>query len=211
MKKLMLGLMIAFAVTEVGAGVVPGVIIDGLEYSLDTEAKTAAITGYTDEPTEVRVETVYKDGVIYTVTSVEQFAFYCCSSLTSVYLPKVTLIGNHAFGSCASLVTVFLPAVITIKEVAFRDCPLASVSLPAAIVIAESAFYGCSKLSSAFLPNATSIGVQAFYECTSLTTVVMPYVDKIAEKTFVACPLTSISLPNATLPTYGALVYCAAA
>ena len=46
MKKLMLGLMMAFAVTVARAEVKTNVQIGDLIYSLDTESKTATITDY---------------------------------------------------------------------------------------------------------------------------------------------------------------------
>ena len=121
MKKLMLGLMIAFAVTAARAEVKTNVQIGDLIYSLDTESKTATITGYEGSPATVDVSEVEYDGQKYTVTSVGNGAFQGCSSLTSVSLPSATTIGMFAFYGCSSLTSVSLPSATTIADNAFGD------------------------------------------------------------------------------------------
>ena len=58
------------------------------------------------------------------VTTIGNYAFYYCSSLTSVAIPdSVTTIGSCAFESCSSLTSVTIPdSVTTIGESAFSDC-----------------------------------------------------------------------------------------
>jgi hypothetical protein len=56
------------------------------------------------------------------VTSIEQGAFYG-TGLTSLMLLGVTSIGNYAFQNCTSLTSVTIPGGITnIGDSAFRDC-----------------------------------------------------------------------------------------
>ena len=56
------------------------------------------------------------------LTSIDDFAFYGCSSLTSVEIPiNVKSIGNNAFSGCTSLYTITLPSHVTsIGENAFN-------------------------------------------------------------------------------------------
>ena len=200
MKKLMLGLMMAFAVTA-EAEVISDVQIGDLKYSLDTEAKTATITGYTGSPMSVDVAEVEYLEQKYTVTSVGANAFLRCGSLTSVSLPNVTTIGGDAFNRCSSLTSVSLPNVTTIGgQGAFFLCgSLTSVSLPNATTIGWNAFGACDLLDSVSLPNATTIEVSAFGSCSSLTSVSLPNATTIGEQAFASChSLTSVSLPNAT-------------
>ena len=87
------------------------------------------------------------------VTSIGDYAFEDCSSLTSIKLPNsVTSIGNWAFKDCSSLTSITLPNSVT--------------------SIAYEAFRGCSGLTSIKIPNSvTSIGDEAFNRCDSLTDV----------------------------------------
>ena len=58
------------------------------------------------------------------VTSIKNYAFSCCSSLTSIVISdSVTLIGGYAFAGCSSLTSIVIPDSITsISEGAFRGC-----------------------------------------------------------------------------------------
>ena len=58
------------------------------------------------------------------VTSIGEFAFDYCTSLTSVTIPdSVTSIGGSAFKGCKSLTSVTIPdSVTSIGERAFKDC-----------------------------------------------------------------------------------------
>ena len=221
MKKLMLGLVAAFAVTA-EAEVKTYVQIGDLIYDLDTEAKTATITGYTGSPEKVEVSDVVYDEQKYIVASVRDAAFRSCSSLTSVYLPNAatigmgafygckllesislpnaTMIGVRAFYGCENLKEVSLPLATTIEDSAFDSCKLTSVSLPNATTIGESAFNSCGSLEKVSLPNATTIGDCAFYDCGSLTTISLPNATTIGDCAFYGCEkLTAVSLPLAAL------------
>ncbi len=87
------------------------------------------------------------------VTSIGDYAFYDCTSLTSATIPdSVTSIGDYAFCDCTSLTSVTIPdSVTSIRSYAFSCCSrLASITIPSSV---------------------TSIGGYAFYDCTSLTSV----------------------------------------
>ena len=104
------------------------------------------------------------------------YAFYGCSSLTSLTLPSnVTKIGESAFSGCSSLASLTLPSCVTeIGESAFEGCSsLTSLTLPSSVTeIGRSAFEGCSSLTSLTLPSSvTEIGRSAFYGCSGLTSI----------------------------------------
>ena len=110
------------------------------------------------------------------VTSIGDYAFESCSSLTSIEIPSsVTSIGNYAFESCSSLTSIEIPSsVTTIGNSAFNGCSsLTSIEIPNSVTsIGSNAFYNCRSLTSIEIPSSvTSIGNSAFYGCTKLTTI----------------------------------------
>ena len=99
-------------------------------------------------------------GPSYTIpngtTSIGEYAFYGCSSLTNVMIPNsVTNLGDSAFASCWSLASVTIPNRL--------------------ISIGTYAFSHCTSLTSVTIPGSlTYIGTGAFSDCTSLTNVLIP-------------------------------------
>ena len=132
------------------------------------------------------------------VTSIGDYAFGYCRSLTSITIPNsVTSIGDEAFYYCSSLTSITIPNSVT--------------------SIGTRAFSGCSSLTSVTLPNSiTSIGDYVFYNCSALTYPVynancfvymptsfegdytIPYgIYQIVGGAFGYCSsLTSITIPN---------------
>ena len=110
------------------------------------------------------------------VTSIGNYAFQDCPSLTSVTIGNsVTSIGYRAFENCSSLTSMTIPnSVTSIGEAAFSGCSsLTSVTIPNSVTsIGSSAFSRCSSLSSITIPNSvTSIGSSAFEGCSKITSV----------------------------------------
>ena len=136
-------------------------------------------------------------------TKIGESAFYGCSGLTSLTLPSsVTSIGESAFYGCSGLTSLTLPSSVTsIGSSAFYGCSsLTSLTLPSSVTsIGSSAFYGCSGLTSLTLPSSvTEIGAYAFYGCSSLASLTLPSsVTEIGESAFYGCSsLTSLTLPS---------------
>ena len=104
----------------------------------------------------------------------------------------VTSIGNYAFDSCRSLTSITIPdSVTSIGEDAFYNCSsLTSITIPDSVTsIGEDAFYNCSSLASVTIGNSvTSIGYDAFAYCSSLTSVTIPdSVTTLGYNPFVYC------------------------
>ena len=105
------------------------------------------------------IEGVYNNSEI---TSIGNYAFCRCSSLTSIDLPNVTSIGNDAFFNCSSLTSIDLPNVTSIGDWAFCSCTLlTSIDLPKVTSIGNDAFYDCSKLTAIHFSAANKSTIEA--------------------------------------------------
>ena len=118
-------------------------------YTVEVSGKVSSITS------AIIPETVTYNGTTFNVTSIGDYAFSYCSSLTSVTIPNsVTSIGDYAFSDCTSLTSITIPNSVT--------------------SIGDYAFSYCSSSTSVTIPNSvTSIGDNAFFGCISLTSVIL--------------------------------------
>ena len=111
------------------------------------------------------------------VTSIGNYAFYSCDNLTSVTIGEgITSIGNNVFSYCTSLTSITIPnSVTSIGEDAFSFCGITSITIPNSVTsIGEDAFWACTSLESLTIPDSvTSIGEDALHGCTSLKTLVI--------------------------------------
>jgi hypothetical protein len=162
------------------------------------------------------------------VTTIGNYAFADCGSLTSIKLPSpVTTIGYGAFLYCYSLVSIELSSSLTsIDYYAFCDCrSLTSIELPSSLIsIGERPFAGCESLQEIFVSegneNYTSVdGV--LYDKNVSTLVCCPggksgtfsvpsSVTSIGNDAFSYCySLTSIEIPSSVTEIGGfAFRYC---
>ena len=181
-------------------------------YLFYEDGETCYLLGYTGSDTDLTLpaDCHGKEYEIY------RYAFYDCSSLTSVTIgDSVTSIGEHAFYDCSSLTSVTIPdSVTSIGDYAFYDCDsLTSVTIPDSVTsIGEHAFSGCSSLTSVTIGDSvTSIGNSAFSGCSSLTSVTIPdSVTSIGDHAFYSCDsLTSVTIGDsvASIGNY-AFSYC---
>ncbi len=150
------------------------------------------------------------------LTSIEPYAFYNCTSLTSVTIGNsVTSIGSYAFSLCSGLTSVIIPdSVTSIGDGAFYNCTsLTSVTIGNSVTsIGSYAFGLCRRLTSVTIPDSvTSIGNSAFCYCSGLTSVTIGNsVTSIDRFAFEGCfSLTSVTIP-ASVTSIGSnpFAYC---
>ena len=189
---------------------------------IDEDAKTCMTkAGESDIPGnnvsgDLVIPSKVTDGeVMYTVTSLGEYAFNGCSGLTSVTIPEsVTSIGNYAFEYCSGLTKAEFASIEALCRIKFenRDAnPLyyahhlyidgeevTELTIPESFTsIGSNAFAGCSGLTSVIIPESvTSIGSYAFGYCEGLTSVTIPEsVTSIGEYVFAYCyGLTSVTI-----------------
>ena len=137
------------------------------------------------------------------VTSIGDYAFWYCHSLSEIVIPSsVTSIGDHAFSDCYSLSEIVIPSSVTsIGDSAFSSCnSLSEIVIPSSVTsIGDSAFSDCYSLSEIVIPSSvTSIGDNAFYGCDSLSEIVIPSsVTSICDSAFSdCCSLSEIVIPS---------------
>lgn len=187
--------------------------VDGIYYNIINgyEAEVTSGDGYSGDVTIP--SSVTYNGTTYSVTTIDDAAFWLCSGLTSIYIPNsVMTIGDQVFFYCRGLTSITIPnSVTTIGDEAFRGCSgLTSIIVESGNpnydsrnncnAIIETAtnklIAGCMNTT---IPNSvTSIGGYAFCDCSGLASVTIPNsVTSIGDNAFNGCNgLTSVTIGN---------------
>lgn len=200
--------------------------VNGIIYNLNETTAEAAVDQKADSSlTELVIpQTITNNGKTYTVTSIDECAFWEDKTLTKVTLPdSITTIGYASFINCTSLSEINIPKhVKTIEQSAFNYCVLLKeVILPNSLVtIGKHAFYktgirkivipssvrrvGCSAFSSTLLQEVyisegvTNVEESAFSSCSDLNKVTLASsMKKLPKEIFQNCTnLRTINIPN---------------
>ncbi len=186
------------------------VTINHIVYDLDSSNYNAIIVEW-DEGINSDIiipSTITVNGNNYTVVSIGDWAFFDCTSLTSVTIGNgVETIGVGAFSDCTSLQSVTIgDSVETIGSSAFRNCTsLTSVTIGDSVqTIGNSAFRNCVSLTSVTIGDSVQIiGGFAFRNCVSLTSVTIGNsIEIINVYVFYDCvSLTNVKIGNNNSPT----------
>ena len=136
-------------------------------------------------------------------TSIGNYAFNNCSSLTSITIPNtVTSLGTYAFASSnlASVTYTTTCRITTISAYAFYSTELSSLTIPTSVTsIGNYAYSNCENFTSITIPTSvTSIGYGAFQYCRGTTTVTFTSTSKVAtisDNAFQYTNFSSITIP----------------
>lgn len=127
--------------------------------------QTMIDSGLMDEIDEIWIKKPIAVEISKTVTSIGDWAFCGCNTLTSVtILDSITSIGYNAFSGCSSLTNITLSSnLASIEQWAFSNCTnLTSITIPSRVEnIYPEAFFGCSALTSVTFQGKTLAQVQA--------------------------------------------------
>ena len=211
-KKWLLGL-VTFAAMLVLCTVCTGAETYGdFQYSVLDDG-TVEITGYNGSAERVDIPEMI-DGK--SVTSIGNFAFSNCASLTSITIPNsATNIGGRTFYGCTSLTTINVAKgnqnYVSVNGVLYNKDKTILICYPArktgksykiingVTSIGDSAFEKCINLTNITIPDGVmSIESRAFENCTNLTSITIPNgVTSISYEVFSGCKsLTSITIPD---------------
>jgi hypothetical protein len=209
MKKAVLVLVVLLLGTVAWAQYSP--MLDDFDYSVGRWSVT--IKKYTGNATFMDIPGEIDN---LPVTTIDNFAFFDCSSLVSVNIPsQVTSIGVCAFWGCSSLTSVNIPSSVRSIEIfAFSSCDslkrfIVDSHNPAFTSIDGILFdktiqtiiaYPAAKYEEKYaIPSSvTAIGDYAFYGSNNLTNITIPSsVTSIGDHAFFMCN----SLPSITIPS----------
>jgi len=194
-------------------------------YSLDGSNATIGIQGASwTSPGHATTSGVELSGAItipstvdgYSVTGIGPYAFYNCTSLTSIDFSgtQVTTIGGSGIRGCNILTSITLPVSLTsIGTQCFTDCSsLASIDFSGTQVeiIPLWSFQHCTDLSSVTFPDSlTTLGNSSFQNCTSLQAVTFSadsQLSSVGNDVFDPSGLTTFTAPSSVLIRLGLIV-----
>lgn len=189
--------------------------VDGITYVVNNDVNTVSVTsGNTKYSGNVVIpmQVTYNENV-YSVTSIDNFAFENCNDLTSVIISNgIMSIGKEAFAECTGLLSITVsPTMNSIDIDAFEGCHSLNSIMISDIVswcnisfadhysnplfYAHHLFLNGNEVTDLVIPNSVkSIVGFAFFRCSGLKSVIIPNdVSLIGVSAFEGCSsLTTI-------------------
>lgn len=121
-------------------------------------------------------------------TTIGDYAFDLCDSLTDVNMTNFSTIGQNAFSSCNNLKEIVIDGSATIGDSAFLYCEsLEKVTAPNVEYVGERTFMFCMMLNSAELSKVTSLPGWCFCSCSKLEELTVPDLINAGKDCFACC------------------------
>lgn len=144
------------------------------DFQFSTIDNTHYLVNYFGKDTDIVLPNSY-NGENY---KIEQFAFYNCGTLTSIYIPVgVVSIGDKAFYNCSNLTSISLPeSIVSIGNMVFSGCTgelVVHCNIPSVSASNYGTFYNSKFTKVIVNKNVTSIGDRSFDDCFSLKEVII--------------------------------------
>ncbi len=167
--------------------------VDGMYFEkigIDSVSVTLGAEKYTGSV--VIPSAVKHDGVEYSVTSIGSYAFFGCSDLVDVVIPKsVTILGFGAFEFCSNLENVRFADGSDNLNIHTKDLYFSGYS----------PFYKCDKITTLYLGRTidfiNDISVGSSFGSSLKNVTISQSVKAINDRLFYGCTgLTSITIPN---------------
>lgn len=123
-------------------------------------------------------DSVTYQNITYSVTGIDDYAFYECDGLSSVTMGNnISNIGNYAFCNDTLLNSItFSDSLVTIGNYAFNACSrLIRIIIPDMVTrIGDYAFFSCIRINYLSIGSSVStLGSKAFKGCNNLGTMIM--------------------------------------
>lgn len=162
-------------------------VVDGIYYKITGDGTVSVSykdSNYNCYSGDIVIpSTVTSGDVTYTVTKIDNLAFFNCTGLTSVSIPETVIaIGSRAFKNCSSLTNFVVPnSVTSIGVNAFENCEaLSVVTLGSGLKsIGDYAFYGCTELIrgnvTCLAPEPPTISPNTFVDQYQGANLYVPY------------------------------------
>lgn len=172
----------------------------------DMPTEIEGITTGGDSSADELIQRSITEIVNDSVTSIGDYAFCGCNSLTKANFSKAITVGNYSFQNCRTLLEIDFPQATTLVNQCFRGCTqLRTINMPLLKKVGASGFYGCSGLlKEAVFPVADEVMHSAFQNCYQLQKIDLPLAQSLAASCFYKCrSLTAVIL------RYNAVCYLA--
>lgn len=198
-------------IIEVGDGgeISQIIVVDGIYYIIGENNTVSVTHGDTSYSGDIFIPNqVTYNGICYTVSSIDAFAFFKCSGLTSITIPSSVnqIIGDDAFDGCNNLSSVHISDIESwcsinfgggsnplqyAKHLFLNGIEIKELIIPEGVNnIGVRAFVGFNGFTSVTIPNSvTSISGWAFSGCSGVTSFTIgDGIERIERRAFANCP-----------------------